>query len=409
MASRNFRAWMPNFSLPKFQGISQDTALSWRDKSLLVPHLQELINHWCNLREVPFKGVTTNGELLPNVYAYEDQGIDSGAIAEAAHEVFNLCKPGQIVALRQPLNSKTWRSWSNPEIYFSNYGLRLEELEEDLIDAILRVIQRTLSPEGYEKVTNARYVNHFLGDLCDAHGVMNEYSYNFQVFGEPSDETQWGWSIYGHHLCMSTFINRKHLHIAPTFIGAEPNEIDQGPHAGVTMMKPEESLGLALMQSLTTEQQALAQSYKEMHDPEMPPGRFQRADQRHLCGAFQDNRVVPYEGIKATEFSESQIKVVLEIFNQFLIYLPERSRQSRLEQLRRYLPETYFSWIGGFQGQVPFYYRIQSPAIIVEFDHHSGVFLSNTQPERFHIHTVMRAPNGGDYGNDFRASEDRVL
>ncbi|WP_082984226.1 DUF3500 domain-containing protein [Mycobacterium sp. 1465703.0] len=45
-----------------------------------------------------------------------------------------------------------------------------------------------------------------------------------------------------------------------------------------------------------------------------------------------------------------------------------------------------------------FYYRIQSPVIIVEFDHNSGLALSNPECERFHIHTLVRTPNGNDYG-----------
>lgn len=285
----------------------------------------------------------------------------------------------------------------------------MEQQPRVLSDAILRVIQCSVSPEGYTKITNARRVNQFLGSLCNAPGVMNEYSYNFQVFGEPSDHTQWGWSLFGHHLCIATFIDRKQIHIGPVFIGAEPNEIDEGPYAGVTMMKEEEALGLSLMQSLSEEQRQHAQVYKEMHDKAMPPGRWQRADQRHLCGAFQDNRVVPYEGIKVAELSEDQINVLMDVFNQFLVYLPKQSRQKRLEQIQRHLPDTYFSWIGGYQKDDPFYYRIQSPVIVVEFDHHSGVFLSNKNPERFHIHTIARAPNGGDYGNALRAHEDRVL
>ena len=51
-------------------------------------------------------------------------------------------------------------------------------------------------------------------------------------------------------------------------------------------------------------------------------------------------------------------------------------------------------------GIKPFYYRIQSPVIMIEFDEHAGVFLSNEEPERFHIHTIVRTPNGNDYGMD---------
>jgi hypothetical protein len=41
---------------------------------------------------------------------------------------------------------------------------------------------------------------------------------------------------------------------------------------------------------------------------------------------------------------------------------------------------------------------VHSPVIMVEFDHHSGVFLNNKEPLPFHIHTLVRTPNGNDYG-----------
>ncbi len=65
-----------------------------------------------------------------------------------------------------------------------------------------------------------------------------------------------------------------------------------------------------------------------------------------------------------------------------------------------HLKETYFSWIGAMGDEDPFYYRIQSPVIMVEFDHHSGVFLTNQEPAKCHIHTIVRTPNGNDYGKD---------
>ena len=37
---------------------------------------------------------------------------------------------------------------------------------------------------------------------------------------------------------------------------------------------------------------------------------------------------------------------------------------------------------------------------MIEFDHHSGVFLTNERPAKFHIHTLVRTPIGNDYGAD---------
>ena len=37
---------------------------------------------------------------------------------------------------------------------------------------------------------------------------------------------------------------------------------------------------------------------------------------------------------------------------------------------------------------------------MIEFDHHTGVFLTNEEPMTFHTHTIVRTPNGNDYGMD---------
>ena len=35
---------------------------------------------------------------------------------------------------------------------------------------------------------------------------------------------------------------------------------------------------------------------------------------------------------------------------------------------------------------------------MIEFDHHAGLFLDNPEAEQFHVHTLVRTPNGNDYG-----------
>jgi len=71
-----------------------------------------------------------------------------------------------------------------------------------------------------------------------------------------------------------------------------------------------------------------------------------------------------------------------------------------MREFERYLDRTWFAWIGPHDEVNPFYFRIHSPVALVEFDHHSGIFLSNEEPARFHVHTIVREPNGGDYGLD---------
>lgn len=324
------------------------------------------------------------------------------AIVSAAEALLAKLNPDQKATLSYHIDSPEWRTWSNPEFLLSDKGLRLDELAPEVRTAALALLEATLSPEGYAKALAAMRINGFLGELVGAPRVMNELSYNIVLFGIPSTTSPWGFSFYGHHLCLNVFLYRTQVVISPWFTGAEPNLIDSGPHAGTRILQREEALGLRLMQSLPPHLQTRAQVYKLLRDPAMPEGRWNHDDQRHLCGAYRDNRVVPYEGVLVSDMAEDQRALVRAILAEYLLYLPERARELRLAEAERWFGETYFCWIGGFADHDAFYYRIQSPVVIVEFDHHSGVFLTNKEPARFHIHTLLRTPNGGDYGMALR-------
>jgi hypothetical protein len=68
------------------------------------------------------------------------------------------------------------------------------------------------------------------------------------------------------------------------------------------------------------------------------------------------------------------------------------------------IEDTYFAWIGGTQDDSVYYYRIQSPVILIEFDYQTPIGLRHLYPagvpNREHIHSVVRTPNGNDYGKD---------
>ncbi|KAK1531230.1 hypothetical protein CPAR01_10879, partial [Colletotrichum paranaense] len=237
-------------------------------------------------------------------------------------------------------------------------------------------------------------------------GYMIMLAFSFTLFGEPSETEPWGYMLFGHHLCLNVFIARQQMVIGPVFIGAEPNVvrkiIDEGLDKGLTLCANEGQLGLQLMQSLPPILQQKAQIYPTMKDPAMPEGRWNPADQRHMAGAFQDNRVIPYEGIIVTDMSEEQQILIMAIVHEFLALWPAEPLRHRLKQILKHLNETHFCWIGGFGEDDPFYYRIQSPVALFEFDHHSGVFLTNKEPAKYHIHTIQRLPNGNDYGRALR-------
>lgn len=339
--------------------------------------------------------------MRPGLFQIQDEGIPIEDIVARTKVLLESLNPSQHAKLMYHIDSPEWRTWTNPEFLINDKGLRLDE-NPHLIEPIMNILKATLSPAGYQKAVGAMRINHFLGEIVKSPKILNEFSYNFALFGNPSVDRPWGWSFYGHHLCLNVFLYRHQIVVSPWFTGAEPNEIDEGTYAGTKILRTEERLGLDLMQSLTPELQQKAQIFKMMKDPAMPWGRWNQDDQRHLAGAYRDNRVIPYEGVPISEMNSHQQKLVVEILNEYLLYLPDKARQMKVRQIESYFSETFFCWIGSFGNEDPFYYRIQSPVILVEFDHHSGVFLNNREPAKFHIHTLLRTPNGGDYGMALR-------
>ena len=361
------------------------------------PFLQELLEDWNALLAEPFVGITTDGSVVPDVYRLPTQRGDDADIDRAAERALAALSPEQREAASHDLDAQQWRAWSNPEFVFHRVGVRLEDLTEDQVEAILGVLEASLSPEGFERVREAMALNGFLGELTALPTILNDRSYWFSVYGEPGSDA-WGWQLFGHHVAVHfVTVAGRHV-IAPVFIGAEP-ALSEGARPPIFAEREEAALRLA--GSLTESQRKMAIVFNSVLDPAMPEGRLHPADERHVAGAFRDNRVVPYEGVSARDLIDEQWSLVLEIVEDFLLLLRPQQRALTMADVEAQRDETWFSWYGATDGTQPFYCRIQSPAILAELDHHAGVWLSNRLPQRFHVHSTLRLPNGNDYGRAY--------
>jgi hypothetical protein len=157
---------------------------------------------------------------------------------------------------------------------------------------------------------------------------------------------------------------------------------------------------LALIRSLDAAQRRQAIIFPSIHPDDISPQLQNLFDGRMQAGAFHDNLIAPYQGIAGDHMTEPQRRALLAIAGAYVEWMPERHAEIRIGEVAHHLDETWFSWYGGFDDESPFYYRLHSPVILIEFDHHPGVVFDNEVPSRHHVHTVVRTPNGGDYGTD---------
>lgn len=87
---------------------------------------------------------------------------------------------------------------------------------------------------------------------------------------------------------------------------------------------------------------------------------------RHLGGARQDNRIVPFEGVPISKLSPLQREEVYAIVQAFNTYLPEKVLKAKMDRVRKFEDQTYFAWIGKYGLSDPYYFRIHSPVTFCE-------------------------------------------
>lgn len=65
----------------------------------------------------------------------------------------------------------------------------------------------------------------------------------------------------------------------------------------------------------------------------------------------------------------------------------------KMEEVKRHLNGTYFCWMAGMEDDSVYHYRVQSPMIIIKFDHQRGIaFREHTKPYKDHIHAMSAHP-----------------
>jgi hypothetical protein len=339
-----------------------------------------------SLRE-EFRGITADGTVRPGLFPVRKTGVSVAAILRAARDFLAMLDTRQQQQVSLEIGSDAWRAWSNVHPFLMRHGLGLYELAPAQREAALALVSSALSSSGFETARNVMKLNEH---ACELTGLTDEYGewyYWLSIFGTPSADEPWGWQLDGHHLIINCFVLGDQLVLTPQFMGSEPVLAQWGKYAGTQVFRAEEGVGLALMRRLSLEQQTKAIIGTRL------PGEV-------LAAAYNDNVRMAYEGIRYDELSAEQQGVLRDLLGIYLNRTRAGHAKIQFDEALDHLRDTHFSWIGAHDDHGPFYYRIYSPVVLIEFDHQSGIVYANDEPTRDHIHTVVRTPNGNDYGKD---------
>ncbi len=335
----------------------------------------------------PFRGLTADGQVLPGLFALQETSLSNEGMKRAADAWLASIDSGQRDSALFSVDSDAWRRWSNIHVFLMRHGAMMEDMTERQRDLAFNVLRECFSPSGFELARNIMKLNESIREITGSDDELGEWLYWLSVLGEPSTDVPWGWQFDGHHLNVNCLLLGGQMVMTPMFMGSEPVAVDIGRHAGTRVFQAEESTALNLARTLSAEQRSRA-----IVSDDVPPGVF--------TGAFRDNFEMRYEGIRFDDLSSRQQAIMFELIGTYINRMRSDHAQLKMEEIRQHLDETHFAWMGGTDEDSVFYYRVHSPVVLIEFDHQAGIFLDNDEPTRNHIHTVVRTPNGNDYGKD---------
>lgn len=338
-----------------------------------------------------FKGVTTDGNVVPGLFSIRSTGVSTAPVRQAAEAFLAALKPEQRAKTTFAEDDAEWRKWMNQHFYLRQ-GTGFNEMSEPQRAAAFGLLRASLSAKGLQQSRDIMKLNHTLGELNNNNfEEYGEWLYWITVMGAPSDKEPWGWQLDGHHLIINYFVLGDQVVMTPTFMGSEPVVAHAGKYKGTAVMQDEQNKGLALINALDE-----AQRKKAIIE-------VAKTRNNNVGEAFKDNIVLDYAGIRAAEFTAKQKEQLLDLINEYVRNLRDGHAKVKMDEVRRHLDETRFAWIGGTGADSVFYYRVHSPVILIEFDHQTPIALRHAErgkPTREHIHSVVRTPNGNDYGKD---------
>src|SRR4029450_11096051 len=100
-----------------------------------------------------------------------------------------------------------------------------------------------------------------------------------------------------------------------------------------------------------------------------------------------DGKTIAPEGIRASAFTPAQRAMLLDLAHEWVGILGDEAAAAKMNEIRAGIADTYFAWAGPTTNGKGAYFRIQGPAVLIEYAP-QGSGDNNID----HIHTIYRDP-----------------
>jgi hypothetical protein len=262
-------------------------------------------------------------------------------------------------------------------------GVPLKQLKEGQRHLGLALMSAALSHVGNQKALTIMSLGDYLRETDKTPNIYRDSDqYYFTIFGDPAPKGTWGYRVEGFHLSLNvTVVKGRWISVTPSFFGAIPATVPDGPRKGLQVLQQETELGRALAKSLTAEQRKVGFGKIPDFKTETVGGLI-TGNQRRI------ERGKP-RGLAVAAMRVEQRELLMKLVR---VHIGRTRKQLADQDLARIdragTTQIHFLWAGGLEPGEPHHYLIQGPTFVIEYD--------NTQDGANHVHCVYR-----DFDHDF--------
>ncbi len=264
---------------------------------------------------------------------------------------------------------------------FERNGLQIKAMTEPQRKLAHELLKTGLSARGYTTYTQIMQLENILRDVEKGGGPTRDpEGYRFAVFGTPAAKGTWGWRVEFHHISLHfDVVNGTAISSTPSFAGANPAEVKDGPQKGQRTLGMLEDSGRALVSALDEAQRKTAIiNAVALNDI--------------VTGNALDIKPLSPEGVKVSAMTPAQRDLLMKILDAYAGLMTEEIAADRMAKIKKASIENIgFAWAGSIERGQKHYYRVQGPTFLIEFD--------NSQNDGNHVHSIWRDFNG-DFGRD---------